>query len=181
MRKVFNLLVIAAVIAAFAFPAFAQVKCPHKDKMVHKDPCPMVKELKLTEKQQAEFNKIKEGCMVSNKDFHAKLAKLAEEKGKLMAAEKPDKKAIDAVIDEMAKIGAEVKKICVDCKLKTRALLTPEQLKKFDEMKEKCCKHEASCNHKCCSHDKKEQQPPKEPAKDCTKSTTGCSQDCIHK
>jgi Spy/CpxP family protein refolding chaperone len=193
MKKLLNLLVIAVVITAVALPGFAQAKCEkHKEMSAHKEACAtMMKDLKLTEKQQAEIDKIKKSCMESHKDFHAKLAKLGEEKSKLMAAEKPDKKAIGKVIDKMAEISAAVKKICVDCKLKIRALLTPEQLKKFNEMKEKCCKHKASCQHKaCCSHGHKEHHAHKEnhdhkdtkkAPKGCSEAAAGCSPDCVHK
>lgn len=186
MKKLLNLLVIAVVITAVALPGFAQAKCKkHKEMAAHKEACTMMKDLKLTEKQQAEIDKIKKSCMESHKDFHAKLAKLGEEKSKLMAAEKPDKEAIGKVIDKMAKISAAVKKICVDCKLKIRALLTPEQLKKYNELEKKCCTHKASCSHGHKEHhDHKEPHAHKETKKapkGCSEAAAGCSPDCAHK
>lgn len=151
MKKLFKLVLIAVVIAAFTVPGFTQEKCKHKKMMHHHGEdgkCHMMKELNLTEKQQAEIEKLQKGCMEAKKDLQTKMEKLQEELHKLMAADKPVKESIHKAIEKIGKLSTEMKKICVDCKLKIMSLLTPEQLKKCKEMKSKhqCCKY------KCCKH-----------------------------
>jgi Spy/CpxP family protein refolding chaperone len=162
MKKLFKLMLIAVVIAAFTVPGFAQEKCKHKKMMHHhgdEGKCLMMKELNLTEKQQAEIEKLQKGCMDAKKDLQTKMEKLQEELHKLMAADKPVKESIHKAIEKIGKLSTEMKKICVGCKLKIRALLTPEQLKKWKEMmgKHECSKHDHhEHGHKECKHKHKE-------------------------
>jgi Spy/CpxP family protein refolding chaperone len=50
---------------------------------------------------------------------------------KLLTADKPDAAAINAQVDRLAKMGAEMKKAHIGTFLEARALLTPEQQKKL--------------------------------------------------
>jgi Spy/CpxP family protein refolding chaperone len=56
--------------------------------------------------------------------------------GKLMRADKPDQRAIDAQIDRMATVRAGLQKSRIAAMLEVRALLTPEQQKKLHERRE---------------------------------------------
>ena len=90
----------------------------------------------------------------NKKETQAKLAKLHQEIHKLMAAEKPDKKLIYQKIEKGAKLGVEMKKMCIGQKLKIRALLTPEQLKTWKKMmtEKKHCHHGHHGHGKKCHH-----------------------------
>ncbi len=155
MKKLFIVMFMAVVIAAWALPGFTAGGCQKhcgKKMMAHGEKgscCTMMKELNLTETQQAEIDKLKQGCMESKKTLHAKIMELHQKQCQLMNAEKPEKDAINKIIDESAKLEAEMKKSGVDCKFKVSALLTPEQLKKMQEMKAKCGKAEGKG---CCQH-----------------------------
>lgn len=166
MKKLFKGMLIAVVIAAFAIPAFSNDDCKPvcKETGVHqhgKDgKCCKVVDLKLTEKQQAQMDKLCKECMESTKKIQEQIAKLQEEKCKLMAAEKPDKNAIEKNIEEIGKLTVQCKKIAVGCQLETMALLTPEQLKACKEMTGKqCCHQSHCCKHKehkgCCKQEHK--------------------------
>lgn len=161
MKKLFKGMLVAVVIAAFAVPGFSIDDCKHtcKETCLHQHgkegKCCKAADLKLTEKQQAQMDKLHKECMESKKKIHEKIAELQEKKFKLMAAEKPDKKAIDKIIEEIGKLTVQGKKIIAGCKLETRALLTPEQLKKCKEMKgKKCCHHSHCCRHGHLEHGK---------------------------
>lgn len=173
MKKLFNLMLIAVVIAAFVVPGFADQKCCDKSKKagvhVHgKDAkCCDMTQLKLTKKQQVEFDKMHKVCVDKKTKIHEKLAKLQKEKSKLMAAEKPDKNAIDKVIEMIGELSTKGKKVMAGCQLKIKALLTPDQLKVWTKM-QGCCghavhkpkvhkehkevKHVTDCSASCPSH-----------------------------
>ena len=125
--------------------------------------CCKAVDMQLTEKQQAEIDKLHKECAANTKKIHEKIAELQEEKGKLMAAEKPDKKAIEKTIEEIGKLTIQGKKIITGCQLEIRALLTPEQLKKCQEMKgKKCCHQSHCCLHGHPEHGKEVQHKHKE-------------------
>jgi len=173
MKKLFNVMLIAVVIAAFVVPGFAEQKCcdKHKAMGVHehgKDgKCCDMARLKLTEKQQAEFDKMHKGCTADKTKIHEKIAKLQEEKSKLMAADKPDRAAIDKVIEAIGNLTTEGKKVMAGCQLSVKALLTPDQLKTWEKM-------HTDCGHACCGH--KEAKAPE--VKKVEKHVTDCSATC---
>ena len=142
MKKLFNVMLIAVVMAAFVVPGFAGEKCCDKSK---KAKCCDMADLKLTDTQKAEFDKMHKSCMDSKTKIHEKIAKLQEEKSKLMAADKPDKAAIDKVIEAIGKLTTEGKKVMTGCQLDIKALLTPDQLKTWEKM-------HTDCGHACCGH-----------------------------
>jgi Spy/CpxP family protein refolding chaperone len=158
MKTFFKLMLTLIIIAALAVPGFSNDTCNHpcKKAAVQKDgkevKCCVMTDLKLTDKQKAEFDKFHKECSEAAAKIHEKIAKLNAEKSKLMTAEKPDKKAIDTAIEAIGKLTVEGQKLMADCKLKIRAMLTPEQLKKLDEVREKngCC--HTDCFHHPCSH-----------------------------
>lgn len=53
----------------------------------------------------------------------------------MLAAEKIDVQAVDAHIDEAAKVEAEMRKLHLGAMLHVRARLTPEQSQKLEERK----------------------------------------------
>ncbi|MCP5051543.1 MAG: hypothetical protein GY940_30525 [bacterium] len=172
MKKLFNVMLIVAVLAAFTIPGFAAGDCAKKkgDCCSKGGGCEkLVKELNLTEKQQAQLDKMKKECMAAQKKLCAKIEELGKKKCALMGADKLDKNASFKIIDKLAKLNVEKQKNCIDCKLKVQSLLTPEQLKKMKELKAKCktkakeCSkskghkgHQGhdkkkACGQKCCS------------------------------
>jgi Spy/CpxP family protein refolding chaperone len=70
-------------------------------------------------------------------DFRAKLAHAKIEITRLLAAEKIDEHAVDAQIDEAARVEAEMHKLHLGTMLRVRALLTPEQRQKLEERRRK--------------------------------------------
>ena len=67
-------------------------------------------------------------------DVRAKLEKARIEAVRLLTADKIDEHAIDAQIDEAAKAAAELHKLQLATMLRVRDLLTPDQVKKIDEL-----------------------------------------------
>lgn len=110
-----------------------QAQCPQKGVYAQKKRCPM-DVLQLTEDQK---NQIKAIRLESGKKMVPVKAQLGVKRAELKAlqvAEKADTKAINAKVDEVAKLQAELMKIGIDGKMKTRALLNDEQKLKFDAM-----------------------------------------------
>lgn len=189
MKTLFKLMLTVIIAAAIAVPGFSTDTCsqPCKKAAVHehgKDgKCCDMADLKLTDKQKAEFDKFHKECADTAAKIHEKIAKLSAEKCKLMTAEKPDKKMIDTTIEEIGKLTVEGQKLMADCKLKIRAMLTPEQLKMLNEAKDKngCCQHGCfhGCMHSahCVKKDVKEVKVVKKTTM--AKGTTGCPSECL--
>lgn len=190
MKTLFKLMLTVMIIAALSVPGFTNDHCkqPCKKTAVHehgKDgKCCAVTDLKLTESQKAEFDKLHKTCADAAAKIHEKIAKLKAEKCKLMTAEKPDKKAIDIAIEEMGKLTVEGQKLMADCKLKIKAMLTPEQLKTLNEAKDKdgCCQH--GCFHGCMHTAPCAKKEVKEVEKEVkkvpmAKATAGCPSECL--
>ncbi len=89
--------------------------------------------LDLTAAQKAKLADIRDrwARQAIQKQAEVRLALL--DLGSLVRAEKPDKPKIDAAIDKVARLRAELAKSCVGARLEARALLTPEQLGKWRE------------------------------------------------
>lgn len=90
-------------------------------------------ELGLTPEQKAKLGDIQERCerLAIQKQADVRLALLDLQK--LVCSEKPEKLKIDAAIDKVARLRAELAKSCLGARLEARSLLTPEQLKKWRE------------------------------------------------
>lgn len=93
--------------------------------------CPM-DILQLSEEQKTQIKAIRLECGKKSTPVKAQLGIKRAELKALEVAEKADMKAINAKVDEMAKLQAELAKIGIDGKIKTRALLNDEQKLKFD-------------------------------------------------
>ncbi len=162
MKKLLNLMLIAVLMTAFTIPGFADEKCKNKSKemkTLHKNKkegkCSLMTDLNLTEKQRDEISKLKKVYMETKKKQTEKTKDIHKKTHDLMNLEKLDKESIYKMIDESGKLFVEMKKMCVDYKLKLRAILTPVQLKKFTEMKSKCSQDLHHKQKKSCSHGKK--------------------------
>jgi Spy/CpxP family protein refolding chaperone len=136
-NKMFNVMALAAVVAMVAIAPLQAVPGCQKQGDAGKKMgmgCMMFQRLpNLSEEQkgkletlQAEHQKLMAGAM-------AGLNKLAGEMNGLMK-EPFEVAKIEAKIDEIAKARADMQKKCLAHRLAVRALLTPEQKAKFDEM-----------------------------------------------
>lgn len=176
MKRFFNVMLVVLLIAAFSAPAFAGHGCKgHKG-----DCCAMMKkELKLTDKQQAQIDKLKKECLELKKKLHEKVVKLGQKKCELAKAKKADKAAIHKLIDKKAKLHAELEKLMVDCKAKIKALLTPEQQKKMEALHAKCKTAGKACCPKAKAHCAKKKECCKkgvkcDKKKECCKKAAKC-------
>lgn len=86
----------------------------------------------LSDEQEAQITELRNAHYAEVKDLRADLAILRAEKRKLMIADNPNAKAIDAKIDEMSEIQTQMQKKRVAHHLAVRNLLTPEQKAHFD-------------------------------------------------
>lgn len=98
---------------------------------MHQDPMAC---LKLTDDQKTQMQAIRLENQKKSTPLKAQLGIKKAELKALQVAEKTDVKAVNAKIDEIAKVEAELMKLAVDGKMKTRALLNDEQKVKFDAM-----------------------------------------------
>lgn len=88
--------------------------------------------LQLTDEQKTQIKTIRLECGKRMTPVKAQLGVKRAELRALEVAEKADMKAINAKIDETAKLQADLTKIGIEGKMKTRALLNDEQKLKFD-------------------------------------------------
>lgn len=88
--------------------------------------------LQLTEEQKTQIKTIRLECGKKSTPVKAQLGIKKAELKALEVADKADMKAINAKVDEIGKLQADLAKIGIDGKIKTRALLTDEQKLKFD-------------------------------------------------
>lgn len=98
----------------------------------------------LSEEQKEKMKEIMTETEKQMLPIRSKLQTKEAELNELLIVEKPDRSAIDRKIDEIAALKTEIRKKCVDTRLKIRELLTPEQRVKFDQrpwMDHKCFGH----------------------------------------
>lgn len=88
--------------------------------------------LQLNDEQKAQIKAIRLDCGKKATPVKAQLGIKRAELKALELAEKADMKAINTKIDEIAKLQADLEKISIDGKMKTRVLLNDEQKLKFD-------------------------------------------------
>lgn len=86
----------------------------------------------LSDEQEAQITELHNAHYAEVKTLKADLAILRAEKRKLMIADSPNAKAIDAKIDEMSEIQTQIQKKRVAHHLAVRNLLTPEQKVYYD-------------------------------------------------
>ncbi len=108
---------------------------------VHFYPPPMLirraQEIGLTPDQVTKIRQEMLSTQAHAVDLHAKLEHAKIEVTRLLSAEKVDERAVNAQIDEAAKVQAEMHKLHVGAMLRVRALLTPEQRQKLEVRKPK--------------------------------------------
>ncbi len=95
----------------------------------------MLRELDLTEAQRAKVEDIHERTMKRAIQARADVQLARLDLGRLLRAERPDARAIDAQIDRIATLRAGIAKAHVGALLEVRGLLTPEQQKKLQELR----------------------------------------------
>lgn len=95
----------------------------------------MLAGLDLTDAQQEKVAAIHERAARQNVQARADLQIAQMDLGKLMHADKPDPRAIDAQIDKLATLRASMQKAHTATMLEVHGLLTPEQLKKVKSMR----------------------------------------------
>lgn len=137
------------VIALLMGTSFAQDAAPSKEMRQGKHQA-MLEELPdLTENQKAQIKDIREESREKMKPQREEMKKLRSKMMELKSAEKPDQEQINKLIDEQAKLKAQMEKTRTASELKVRELLTPEQRKVFDaQQKEKMQKREKSMSEK---------------------------------
>jgi Spy/CpxP family protein refolding chaperone len=96
----------------------------------------MMRQLDLSADQRARIEAIHERQARKAIQSRADIQIATLDLRKLMRAEKPDQRAIDAQIDRVAALRAGLRKAQVATMLEARAVLTPEQQKKFRELHE---------------------------------------------
>ncbi|MFM1876168.1 MAG: Heavy-metal resistance [Bacteroidota bacterium] len=92
----------------------------------------------LTEDQKAQIKQIKEESRKQMEPQRQEMKKLRAKMMEMKSSENPDQRQINQLIDEQAKLKAEMEKTRTASELKVRGLLTPDQRKVLDaKQKEK--------------------------------------------
>ncbi len=86
----------------------------------------------LTEDQQTQIETLRLEYMKQCNQYQAEIAEMQATKHKLMIADKPDQKSINALIDKISSKQAEMHKATVAHQIAVRNLLTDEQKVVFD-------------------------------------------------
>jgi Spy/CpxP family protein refolding chaperone len=89
----------------------------------------------LTPDQIAKIRREVLGAQARSVELRAKVQKARVEAMRLLTADKVDERAVGSQIDEAAKARAELRKLQLGVMVHVRALLTPEQIKKIEELK----------------------------------------------
>ncbi|HEY9166788.1 MAG TPA: periplasmic heavy metal sensor [Candidatus Kryptonia bacterium] len=127
MKSKFLVLVLSAL--AIAGTAWAQ------DSSMQKGPMRMWRshtagsQLKLTDSQKKDIQKIRFDLMQKQIDVRAKLSHARLDYGQLASADNPDAGALSDKIDEIAKLQTDLKKNMLDGWFAVNKLLTPDQQK----------------------------------------------------
>lgn len=101
--------------------------------------------LGLTDAQKASMKELKETCSQKVSPLRSRLFNLRQEVNDLWAKPTPDGDAIRAKQKEMSKVRDELQEIMVQCRIKARATLTPEQQQKLAGMKDGKGRHGGGC------------------------------------
>ena len=91
----------------------------------------LAEELKLTDTQREKLAGIRDAQARKGIQAHADLQVAMLDLHKLIGADKPNKVAIDAQIDRVARMRADLQKARVASQLEARSVLTPEQQEKL--------------------------------------------------
>lgn len=97
----------------------------------------------LTDEQTDQIKEIRQAGKAENQKLRDKLYSIREKTNELKSAENPDLEAINALIDEGAKVKAEMLKNRTASEVEMVKILTPEQRKAYEKMRnERKAKHE---------------------------------------
>jgi hypothetical protein len=156
-----GLLVILTLVGLFV--ANYSLSCPHRQKdceskkdclamqnnlcddLLNCDnlPCPGIaldhkSELSLTDDQATNLKNLYLGTKKEKIQNNAEIKILKLEAADLLDQKVVDNQALEAKIDEIAKLMAKRTKDCIQSRLKTRQILSEEQLKKMESLKASC-------------------------------------------
>ncbi len=101
----------------------------HGGPMMGQQRAQLLRELKLTDSQREKLRDLRERQMRKGIQARADLALARLDLGKLLRADRPSLASVDAQIDRIARMRADLAKSRVATLLEMRAVLTPEQLK----------------------------------------------------
>ena len=135
-----RLFVTTLVLAMFAgFAGFAQEsgsmpeKAPRQMRFAQHDKQGLNHERFLTDEQKEAFKTIRMNSMKEAKPLQDELRELKAHHQTLMTAEKPDMKAINASIDKMSSVEAELEKVKAKARVEMQSSLTDEQKMKMHQ------------------------------------------------
>ena len=97
----------------------------------------LLAELKLTQAQRDKLADLRDAQMRAGIRARADLGLARLDLAKLLRADAPDRTAVDAAIDRMAHLQAELRKAQVGALLSMRSVLTPEQRQGLREWRER--------------------------------------------
>ncbi len=125
-----NALVILALTCVVAFTVMAQPPGPRRHMPKQGPPhAAMLKELNLTEAQDAQVQKNRIDLMKKQTQLRAKVQTLRLDTKELFLAEKPDRSAIEKNVKAISDAQEQMKLAMLDHWFAVNALLTPEQQK----------------------------------------------------
>lgn len=128
-----KLIAMAVVFIVAASSAVAQQ--PQAQRQVQKRPMQMWRsqalpgKLKLTDQQKADIQKIRLDQMEKRIDIRAQMQHARVDYEKLAAADNPDRDALTATLDQIAKLRGELQKNFLDGWFAVNKILTPDQQK----------------------------------------------------
>jgi Spy/CpxP family protein refolding chaperone len=91
----------------------------------------MQSELKLTAEQEARWQPLRERFQATVARLHPALQAKRAELVQGVAAPVPDRRRIDAIVEEIQDLQTELQKECIQHMLDEKQILTPEQREKF--------------------------------------------------
>ncbi|MFT6211250.1 MAG: Spy/CpxP family protein refolding chaperone [Bacteroidia bacterium] len=133
MKKMMATIGVAALLVGSSFAQNAQTAPAKKTEFRKEKRKDMMADIpNLTEDQTARIKKIKGEARKKAEPQRKEMKDLRSKLGTLKMAEKPDMKQINSLIDQLAKMKAEMEKSRTVYELEVRRILTPEQRKVVD-------------------------------------------------
>ncbi|MCB9185260.1 MAG: Spy/CpxP family protein refolding chaperone [Flavobacteriales bacterium] len=132
MKKLMSTIGILALIvgSGFAQDAATPGKAPHGKYQAMLEDIP-----NLTDAQREQINEIRESTQKKVQPQREEMKTLRVKMKELKAADNPDQKQINELIDRQASVKAEMMKARTAAELSVRSILTPEQLEVLDQKK----------------------------------------------
>ena len=155
MKKIMATIGVVALLVGSSFAQNAEMAPAKKAEVRKEKRHRMMADIpNLTEDQKAEIKKIKGEGHEKAEPQRKAMKELRSKLSALKMAENPDLQQINSLIDESAKMKAEMEKSRTASQLKVRSILTPEQRKAVDaqrkekmEMREKRHMERKEMNH----------------------------------